>query len=101
MTDNYPEVVNAWTLALQATTASPGEFLIYALAGNTAEAAKQVEADLKAAKPGDFVDVEVRFTNMMDSTMLRVQPHLWGVWCVMERTIPAAEMFAGARLPTQ
>lgn len=40
--------------------------------------------------------MDVRFTNMMDTTTLHVQPHLWGVWCVMERTIPAAEMFAGS-----
>ncbi|MBX9922193.1 MAG: hypothetical protein K2Y33_20565 [Mycolicibacterium frederiksbergense] len=96
MTESYPDVVNAWALALQATTARPSEFLLYALADNTAEAAKQVEVDLKAAKPGEFVAVDVRFTNMMDTTTLHVQPHLWGVWCVMERTIPAAEMFAGS-----
>ena len=54
MTESYPDVVNAWALALQATTARPSEFLLYALADNTAEAAKQVEVDLKAAKPGEF-----------------------------------------------
>lgn len=101
MAESYPDVVNAWALALQATTARPSEFLIYALADNRADAAKKVEADLKAAKPGEFVDVDVRFTNMMDSTTLHVQPHLWGAWCVMERTIPADEMFAGAQPPRQ
>lgn len=99
MTQNYPDVVNAWALALQPTTARPSEFLIYALADNTAEAARKVESDLKAAKPGDFVDVAVRFTNMVDTTTLHVQPHMWGVWCVMERTVLAAEMFAGSAEP--
>lgn len=60
MTESYPDVVNAWALALQATTARPSEFLLYALADNTAEAAKQVEVDLKAAKPGEFVEVTSR-----------------------------------------
>jgi hypothetical protein len=97
MTESYPDVVNAWALALQGATAKPNEFLIYALADNSEEGAKQVESDLDAAKPGDFVAVGVRFANLMETTTLHVQPHLWATWCVMERTIPASEMFGGTK----
>lgn len=96
MTESYPDVVNAWALALQGATAKPNEFLIYALADNSVEGAKRVESDLDAAKPGDFVAVEVRFANLPQDTTLHVQPHLWATWCVMERTIPCVEMFGGA-----
>jgi hypothetical protein len=95
MTQNYPDVVNVWALALQGATAKPNEFLMYALADNSADGAKQVEAALKAAQPGQFVDVDVRFTNLVDATTLHIQPHLWGLWCVQERTMPASEMYAG------
>ncbi len=93
------EVINAWALALQSCTARPNEFLLYALADNSVDAAKLVEAELQAAKPGDFVAVKVRFANMMDTTVVYVQPHLWGVWFVAERTMLATEMFGGAAAP--
>lgn len=101
MTQDYPDsVVTAWALALQGTTAKTDEFLLYALADNSAEGAKRVEADLKSAAPGDFVDVEVRFANMVDAVTLHVQPHLWGLWGLVERTMLATEMF-GRSAPTQ
>ncbi|MGJ6127484.1 hypothetical protein QN239_33425 [Mycolicibacterium sp. Y3] len=93
MTQSYPDVVNMWALALQGTTAKTNELLVYALADNSADGAKRAEADLKAARPGEFVEVAVRFANMMDTSILHVQPHLWGLWCVMERTVPASEFF--------
>ncbi|WP_342314725.1 hypothetical protein LIX17_26135 (plasmid) [Mycobacterium avium subsp. hominissuis] len=93
MTQSYPDVVNMWTLVLQGTTAKTNELLLYALADNSAEGAKKAEADLKAARPGEFVEVAVRFANMLDSSTVHVQPHLWGLWCVMERTVPASEFF--------
>ena len=93
MNPNFAGVVNAWALALQSTAAPPDQFMLYGLADNSADAAKRVEAELKAAKPGEFVGVEIRFANMMDTTTLHVQPHLWGAWCVLERTLPASEMF--------
>lgn len=86
-------VVNQWVLGLQGITAKTDEFLMYALADNSAEGAQRVEDDIKAAKPGEFVDIEVRFVNMMDSATVHVQPHVWGLWCVVERTMPATEMF--------
>lgn len=93
MTQSYPDVVHMWALALQGTTAKTNELLLYALADNSADGAKKAEADLKAARPGEFVEVAVRFANMMDTSTLYVQPHLWGLWCVMERTVPASEFF--------
>jgi hypothetical protein len=39
---------------------------------------KSAKPKLKAAKPGEFVAVEIRFTNMVDTTVLHVQPSLWG-----------------------
>lgn len=95
MTESNHDVVNAWALALQSVTAKPNEFIIYALSDNSADGAKRVEDNLDAAKPGDFVKVKVRFTNLPQDTELRVQPHLWATWCVMERTITTAEMFGG------
>lgn len=96
MTTSYPNVVNVWALALQGANARHNEFLVYQLADNSEEGAQRVEADLKAAKPGEFVDVEVRFANMIDATTLHVQPHLWATWCVHERTVPATELYAGS-----
>lgn len=96
MTESYPTVVNAWALALQSSTAKPNEFIVYALSDNSSDGAKKVESDLDAAAPGDFVAVQVRFANLPQDITLRVQPHLWGAWCVMERTITSAEMFGGA-----
>ena len=97
MTQSFPETMNVWFLALQGTTARPNEFLLYALADNTEDGAKSAEAALKAAKPGEFVDVEVRFPNLVDSTTLHVQPHLWGLWCVSERVVSTLEMFASRK----
>jgi len=93
MTQSYPNVVNAWALALQSTSAPPDQFMVYGLADNSVDGAKRVEAELKAAEPGEFVAVEIRFANMVDTTTLHVQPHMWGAWCLVERTIPATEMF--------
>lgn len=95
MTNSNPDVVTAWALALQGSTFKHNEMIMYALADNSDTSAQRVEASLAAAKPGDFVAVEVRFTNLMDSTKLHVQPHLWAAWCVTQRTITAAEMFGG------
>lgn len=94
MTQSFPETMKVWFLALQSTTARPNEFLMYALADNSVEGAKRAETALKAAQPGEFVDVEVRFANLVDATTVHVQPHLWGLWCVSERIVSTMEMLA-------
>lgn len=53
--------VLCWSVALQHPTSSDNNFLIYALAEDNDESAMAVEAALKAAQPGEFVCVPVRF----------------------------------------
>lgn len=101
MTESYPDVVNAWALALQGATAKPNEFLIYALADNSEEGAKQVESDLDAAKPGDFVAVGVRFANLMETTTLHVQPHLWATGWGAEGNVDPQVCRLGAKWATE
>lgn len=69
---------------------------MYALADDTNENAKKVESDLAAAQPGDFVCVPVRFTNMVDVTNVYIQPHRWGLWCVLRKAVAPEELFGGA-----
>jgi hypothetical protein len=86
---------NVWVLGLQGSTAKVNELILYALADNTEEAAQEVTAALEAAKPGEFVGVPIRFVNQADPTTIHVQPHLWGMWCVLQRYLSSAEIFGG------
>lgn len=85
-----------WALALQNPPATPDQFLLYALADDTDEGAQKVEADLSAAKPNEFVRVPVRFTNMVDTTNVYIQPHKWGLWCVIRRAVHPNEFIRGS-----
>ena len=55
--------------------------------------AMAVEAALKAAQPGEFVCVPVRFTNLVHATNVYIQPHMWGMWCVVQRAIDVNQMY--------
>ena len=71
--------VLSWALALQHPLSRPNEFLVYALADDSEEAAKKVEAELRAAQPGEFVCVPGCFTNMADATHGYIQQLFGGV----------------------
>jgi hypothetical protein len=93
---NTGGTVLAWALALQHPLSKPNEHLVYALADDNADAAKKIERALAAAKPGEFVCVPIRFTNMPDVTNAYIQPHLWGFWCVVQRAVGVNQLFGGA-----
>ena len=87
--------VLCWSVALKHPTTTSNDFLIYALADDNDESAKAVEAALKAAQPGEFVCIPVRFANLADATNVYIQPHLWGLWCVVQRAIDVNQMYGG------
>lgn len=89
------ETVKVWQIVLQGTTAKTDEHLVY-LIGEDENTAKRVERDLAAAKPGEFVPIPVRFANQLDGVTMYIQPHLWGLWVVAPRILPAAALY-GAR----
>ncbi|MBE5459760.1 hypothetical protein E3G49_001424 [Mycobacteroides abscessus] len=86
--------VEAWQLLLQGATAKTNEMLMYYL-GEDRAVAEEVERNLAAAEPGEFVPVKVRFTNLLDETTLYVQPHIWGVWAVIQKVMTTSEVYAG------
>ncbi|MFL0286796.1 hypothetical protein ACJH6J_20350 [Mycobacterium sp. SMC-18] len=85
--------VLCWSVALQHPTSRGNDFLIYALAEDNDESAKAVEAALKAAQPGEFVCVPVRFMNLVHATNVYIQPHMWGMWCVVQQAIDVNQMY--------
>ncbi|MFV8141944.1 hypothetical protein ACNQR7_30640 [Mycolicibacterium senegalense] len=86
----------SWALVLQNPTSKPNEFLIYALGEDTDESAMKVESDLKAAAPDEFVCVPIRFANLAEPTNVYIQPHRWGLWCVVQKAVGPEELFGGS-----
>jgi hypothetical protein len=95
MSNKSGGTVLVWALALQNPPSSPNEFLMYALADDTDEGAKKVEDALAAAQQGEFVCVPIRFANMADAANVYIQPHRWGLWCVVRRVVEQDELFGG------
>lgn len=87
----------AWFLMLYSPTLKTSQPARFRLAANAEP--DSLQGHLDAAQPGDFVTVPVVLEDEIEPMALRVQPHLYGAWAILnqDETLPGTRPQPGAR----